>query len=347
MTSYTGDTCTLESVAYEFKGKGGVITYSYPEDKKPDTKGDSLSLAFISGQSEAVLVRVDSSQSTDYLSLKLHGGHVYISYNLGTQDITVGDTSQKFNDGNYHVIRFTRNGPNSTLQIDDNKNIVSTPDGRHLTVFNTQDLLQVGGRWNEGKHTLENPFQGVLAGIVYNGLRPLDMAHDKEERTKIRGSVRTLSSIPYDYKEQNPGLFQGGSATGLEGTAELYSLEGSGDGSKQDSSRQLSGIRFKEGGFMPCDDDEDLCDIGSGNGEGGTGGDGHSVFIPNQSDMSQSSGCQVLAPPLGHLLIGLALLLEGLHGHLLEGLQGLRVPHGLLVLPLLAPLLQRGLVAVP
>ena len=59
-----------------------------------------------------------------------------------------------------------------------------------------------------------------------------------------------------------------------------------GDGSKQDSSRQLSGIRFKEGGFMPCDDDEDLCDIGSGNGElGGAGGEGgHSVFIPNQSD---------------------------------------------------------------
>ena len=28
--------------------------------------------------------------------------------------------------------------------------------GRHLTVFNTQDLLQVGGRW---KHTLESPFQ--------------------------------------------------------------------------------------------------------------------------------------------------------------------------------------------
>jgi hypothetical protein len=27
-----------ESVAYEFRGKGGVITYSYPEDKKPDTK---------------------------------------------------------------------------------------------------------------------------------------------------------------------------------------------------------------------------------------------------------------------------------------------------------------------
>ena len=99
------------------------------------SQGDTLSLAFISGQTEATLVRVDSSQSSDYLSLRLvgsiiphkliitnHGnrsgsiwlttnmcsqlgGHIFISYNLGTQDITIGDTSQKFNDGNYHVIR--------------------------------------------------------------------------------------------------------------------------------------------------------------------------------------------------------------------------------------------------
>ena len=29
---------SLESVAYEFNGKGGVITFNYPDDKKPDTK---------------------------------------------------------------------------------------------------------------------------------------------------------------------------------------------------------------------------------------------------------------------------------------------------------------------
>ena len=48
-----------------------------------------------------------------------------------------------------------------------------------------------------------------------------------------------------------------------------------------------SGIRFNPSfSFMPCDDDEDLCDIGSGNGDlGGAGGEGgHSVLIPNQSD---------------------------------------------------------------
>ena len=27
-----------ESVSYEFSGRGGVITYSYPRDKQPDTK---------------------------------------------------------------------------------------------------------------------------------------------------------------------------------------------------------------------------------------------------------------------------------------------------------------------
>ena len=37
-TFLTSPSLISESVAYEFRGKGGVITYSYPEDKKPDTK---------------------------------------------------------------------------------------------------------------------------------------------------------------------------------------------------------------------------------------------------------------------------------------------------------------------
>ena len=45
-----------------------------------------------------------------------------------------------------------------------------------------------------------------------------------------------------------------------------------GDGMKpndRDSSSrgQLIGLSFKEGGFMPCEDDEDLCDVGSGAGQ--------------------------------------------------------------------------------
>ena len=34
--------------------------------------------------------------------------------------------------------------------------------GRHLTVFNSQSLLQVGGRWSEYKQTLDMPFQVIV-----------------------------------------------------------------------------------------------------------------------------------------------------------------------------------------
>ena len=51
-----------------------------------------------------------------------------------------------------------------------------------------------------------------------------------------------------------------------------------GEGSKQDATSRLIGVRFPEGGFMPCEDDEDLCDPGSGSGPGG-----HGVFPESNS----------------------------------------------------------------
>ena len=44
-----------------------------------------------------------------------------VTYNLGQQDIVIRDTSSKVNDGKYHVVRFSRTGVNSTLQVDDNQ----------------------------------------------------------------------------------------------------------------------------------------------------------------------------------------------------------------------------------
>ena len=81
-----------------------------------------------------------------------------------------------------------------------------------------------------------------MAGIVYNGLRPLDLAHDKSDRTKIRGSVKTLTSIPYDYKDKNPGLFVD---TGIQSTAELYSQDGSGKYFVLNYNRGTSGARIR------------------------------------------------------------------------------------------------------
>ena len=135
-------------------------------------------------------------------------GNVFVSYNLGTQDITVGETNVLVNDGRYHVVRFTRSGPNSTLQVDDNQTQRKHPRERQLSVFNSQNQIQLGGRWNPTLNRVERPFRGVLAGLVYNGLRPLDQAADGEKRTKVQGDVAMLDSIPFDYRETNAHLFK-------------------------------------------------------------------------------------------------------------------------------------------
>ena len=96
-------------------------------------------------------------------------------------------------------------------------------------MFNDQSVIHLGGRWNPTLKRVERPFTGVMAGLVYNGLRPLDIAADPSSlvkkrgrgrnssaapRTQIQGPVRLLDSIPFDYKERHPRLFgKGGGVT--------------------------------------------------------------------------------------------------------------------------------------
>lgn len=41
-----------------------------------------------------------------------------MTFNIGIADISVEESSTPVNDGKYHVVRFTRNGGNATLQVD-------------------------------------------------------------------------------------------------------------------------------------------------------------------------------------------------------------------------------------
>ena len=52
-------------------------------------------------------------------------------------------------------------------------------------MFNHQSQIQLGGKWNPVKSRVERPFKGVMSGVVFNGLRPLDLAAEKAERTKV------------------------------------------------------------------------------------------------------------------------------------------------------------------
>ena len=68
------------------------------------------------------------------------------------------------------------------------------------TVFNDQSLIQMGGRYNAKTRRVDRPFIGVIAGVNYNGLRPLDLAAKKDYRTKVTSpSVKHLpGQFSYD-----------------------------------------------------------------------------------------------------------------------------------------------------
>ena len=59
------------------------------------------------------------------------GGHIFVSYNLGTEDLAIGEMNKRVDDGEYHVVRFTRSGANSTLQIDEMQVQTKHPQGRY------------------------------------------------------------------------------------------------------------------------------------------------------------------------------------------------------------------------
>ncbi|TRY78356.1 hypothetical protein TCAL_01738 [Tigriopus californicus] len=268
-----------ESVACQWGTKGGAIRYTYPSDKRPDTNSDILSLGFITPSFNAILARVDSNPDShkDFLQLEIVAGKVFLNYNLGSKDITIGDINTKVNDGKYHVVRFTRNGANSTLQIDDNPPQNKFPQSnRQLTVFNDQSLVQIGGLYNPSSQTVERPFVGVIAAALYNGLRPLDLAASKKQ-AKFHGDVRVLKDgIPFDYKDKHPSLFTEEAMKTMMDN--VFTTGGSFDVTNADQVAHSSIAKSEgpDGGygsnaagaaFLNCDDEED-CVGGSGSGDG-------------------------------------------------------------------------------
>ena len=53
---------------------------------------------------------------------------------------------------------------------------------------------------------VEKPFLGVMAGLVYNKMRPLDLARERKPRTDIMGHIKILDTIPFNYRQVNTGI---------------------------------------------------------------------------------------------------------------------------------------------
>uniref|UniRef100_A0A3P9LAR7 Neurexin-3b n=1 Tax=Oryzias latipes TaxID=8090 RepID=A0A3P9LAR7_ORYLA len=206
---------------YIFGKGGGLITYTWPNNERPSTRADRLAVGFSTTINDGILVRIDSAPGlADFIMLHIEQGKVGVTFNIGTVDISVKETSTVVNDGKYHLVRFTRNGGNATLQVDNwpinehfpsgnsdferfhmaNKKIpfkYTRPvedwlqeKGRQLTIFNTQASISIGG------NDRLRPYQGQLSGLYYNGLKVLNMAAEGHPNIKVTGSVRLVGDVP-------------------------------------------------------------------------------------------------------------------------------------------------------
>nr|CAD7425077.1 unnamed protein product [Timema monikensis] len=245
MTSYTGPTCSDESISYEFGPGRGLVTYVYPEDRRPEMKSDVIALGFVTTKEDAVLMRIDSGTSNDYMELEIVEGNIFMVYNMGTNDHPIGEIGIKVNDNTFHVVRFTRSGANSTIQVDDYNVQTNHPAGHQLTVFNSQAQVQVGGKWSRAKQRVERPFSGVMSGAVFNGLRLLDLASEKDPRTAVRGDVRLMSGLgdrqfePLQRMQQTP-------PSGYPGVMDDLVFSGAGSGCNADDEDECTPV-FESG----------------------------------------------------------------------------------------------------
>uniref|UniRef100_A0A8B9JAP9 Neurexin 3b n=1 Tax=Astyanax mexicanus TaxID=7994 RepID=A0A8B9JAP9_ASTMX len=207
MTSYSGVTCNDPGATYIFGKGGGLITYTWPINERPSTRTDRLAVGFSTTIKDGIMVRIDSAPRLgDYIMLHIVKGNVGVMFNIGTVDINVKETSTAVNDGKYHLVRFTRNGGNATLQVDNwavnehfpSGNILrrqrltftSVIESRQLTIFNTQATVSIGG--NDRKF----PYQGQMSGLYYNGLKLLNMAAEGHANIRVNGSVRLVGDMP-------------------------------------------------------------------------------------------------------------------------------------------------------
>ncbi|XP_074541057.1 neurexin 3b isoform X12 [Halichoeres trimaculatus] len=191
MTSYTGSHCNDPGTTYIFGKGGGLITYTWPNNERPSTRTDRLAVGFSTTIKDGILVRIDSAPRLgDYIMLHIEQGKIGVTFNIGTVDISVKEMTTAVNDGKYHLVRFTRNGGNATLQVDNWPVNEHFPTGRQLTIFNTQATISIGG--NDRKR----PYQGQLSGLYYNGLKVLNMAAEGHVNIKVNGSVRLVGDVP-------------------------------------------------------------------------------------------------------------------------------------------------------
>ncbi|XP_065280830.2 neurexin 1 isoform X2 [Dermacentor albipictus] len=213
-TSFSGPTCSDESIAYKFGPRPGLVRFTPSGGPRAASRADLLALAFLSTADDAVLVHV-SGPDQHFLLLHIEGGKLLVTYSAGNAgDLTASDPGLRVNDGRYHVARVRRDGANVTLTVDDRTAHARSIKGRAPGVLSRYWSVETGGfrsshqQGGADSDTVQRPFEGVMAGLVFDGVRLLDLAAENEPRVRIQGDVQLLLSIPYEPPKGSPRMQQ-------------------------------------------------------------------------------------------------------------------------------------------
>ncbi|XP_030834440.1 neurexin-3-like isoform X2 [Strongylocentrotus purpuratus] len=206
MTSFSGVNCSGVSTSFGYGTGGGVISLEIPESQWLRTDHDDLSMGMATRSANAIIARIDSATSDDYIEMELVNGYLWTMYNFGSADHMISDDTNRINDGSYHVIHFSRTGANASLQIDQYARIHKTPKGKQSTFFDDQAIINLGGRGemsdSKRKRRRRAPassqFEGMMSGLSYNDMRVLDMAASDDPRVVLSGNVGELEN-PENY----------------------------------------------------------------------------------------------------------------------------------------------------
>ncbi|KAH3844655.1 hypothetical protein DPMN_086914 [Dreissena polymorpha] len=252
MTSFVGPHCTDESIAYKIGLNNGLIVFEYPGNSRPSTKSDYLALGITTIQDRAMILRIDSADTQDFIEMELVSGNIFMVYNMGQESIPLVAMDTKVNDGKYHVIKFVRSGENASLQVD-REQAFKNPAGHKMTVFNSQARIMLGGR-RESTGNISLPFHGTIYGVVFNGIRVLDQLKHGDLRVRKEGDVTLVQRqeqvrTPPQHVEL-PGV-------DIEGERGVQSTQGM----KLTTPRQAvtDDIIISGDGLECIDDDEDEC----------------------------------------------------------------------------------------
>ncbi|XP_053330661.1 neurexin 3 isoform X2 [Spea bombifrons] len=152
MTSYSGTQCNDPGATYIFGKSGGLILYTWPHNDRPSTRADRLAVGFSTTVKDGILVRIDSTPGLmDFLQLHIEQGKIGVTFNIGYTDISIREESTPVNDGKYHVVRYTRNGGNATLQVD-NWSVNEHFPGGNTELYQKKPIYKMPRTPDDGQH---------------------------------------------------------------------------------------------------------------------------------------------------------------------------------------------------